>query len=57
MCIRDRVHAERKIIDNIFKDDTQQADTLIGQFFAMEDMEEDRSVSYTHLDVYKRQCQ
>lgn len=37
-----RVHAERKIIDNIFKDDTQQADTLIGQFFAMEDMEEDR---------------
>ena len=27
-----RVHAERKIIDNIFKDDTQQADTLIGQF-------------------------
>lgn len=37
-----RIHAERKIIDNIFKEDTQQAEELIRQFFAMENGKEDQ---------------
>ena len=46
-----RVHAERKIIDNIFKDDMQPAETLIGQFFAMENREED-TFRYSVIGLY-----
>ena len=49
-----RVHAERKMIDHIFKDDSQPAEELIRQFCSMENKEE-QETRFSVIGLYGRE--